>query len=194
MKKQMTLMILIVLMAMMPFISASIENIGSVKQYDCISLPQTCNCTWNNITTVMYPNKTYITINQAMTGDGTYFNFTFCNTTDLGQYFVNGIGNKDGISTTFNYYFTVTPTGMSGNIGFYIFLSIVIIGILLIGIFLHNLELTLIGAMISAAWGIWTAFYGFDTFKNAGTEVLSIGIIALSLYWIGQAGIEYLGE
>jgi hypothetical protein len=92
-------------------VNASIENIGTVKQNDCITLPQICNCSFSNITMVMYPNKSYVSINSAMTKDGTYFNYTFCNTSILGQYFVNGVGDKDGILTPFNFWFEVTSTG-----------------------------------------------------------------------------------
>jgi hypothetical protein len=174
--------------------SNNVNNIGVVKQDSCITLPQTCNCTFSNITVIVYPDKTSLTLNTGMTKDGTYFNYTFCNTNELGQYFVNGVGDKDGNVIPFTYFFTVTPTGISSNIGFFIFITIVVLGMLLLGILVHNLELTLIGALISAAWGIYTAFYGFDVIKNVGTEVMSIGILAFSLYWIAIAGIDYLGE
>ena len=129
-----------------------------------------------------------------MVANGTteyYYNFNITNS--LGNYIVNGKCDLNGVTTVFAYNLGITPQGLTTNIGFFIFLTIVILAILLIGVFTHNLEITLIGGLISSAWGIYTAFYGFDTIKNAGTEIFSIGIIAVSLYWIAIAGIDYLG-
>lgn len=107
----MMILLVAIIFLELTFISASIENIGTVRINDCITLPQICNCSFSNITKVMYPNKSYVSINSAMTKDGTYFNYTFCNTTVLGQYFVNGVGDRDGVLTPFNYWFEVTSTG-----------------------------------------------------------------------------------
>ena len=46
-----------------------------------------------------------------MDKDDTYYNFTYCNTTNLGQYIVSGIGDLDGVRTSWTYDFEVTGTG-----------------------------------------------------------------------------------
>lgn len=56
-------------------------ELGTFKQGTDIQLIQTCNnCTYCNITAVKYPNSSDIYVNQIMTQDGTYFNFTLNST------------------------------------------------------------------------------------------------------------------
>jgi nucleoside-diphosphate-sugar epimerase len=59
--------VLLTLLFILPIVSASINDLGPVKQNTCVSLPQTCNCTYNNITTIILPDKTYATITKVMT-------------------------------------------------------------------------------------------------------------------------------
>lgn len=92
--------------------SASISNIGTFKQDQCIELIQTCpDCTYNNISRVLYPNSSVALSNVAMTKEDTYYNYTFCNTSIIGTYTVNGFGDLGGTKTSWNYNFEVTETG-----------------------------------------------------------------------------------
>jgi magnesium-transporting ATPase (P-type) len=47
----------------------------------------------------------------SMEKHGTVYNYSFCNSTQNGQYIVNGIGDVDGIQTAFAYDFIVNPLG-----------------------------------------------------------------------------------
>jgi len=88
------------------------ESLGTFKQNNCINLIQTCNnCTSVNITSVLYPNSSQIISEAIMQKVGTMYNYTLCNTSILGNYIVNGVGDIDGIITTWNYDFIITPSG-----------------------------------------------------------------------------------
>lgn len=182
-----------ILSILLPSVYANVESLGTYRQSDCIVLKQTCsNCSYNNITSIKYPNSTSAIDSQVtMTKSGTEFTYDFCNTSVLGNYIVNGYGDVDGTITVWAYDFDVTPTGDTNNLGFYIMLTIIIIGTLIFGVATRNIPVTLIGSMITMSWGVYIAFNGFDVFKNSATEFLSIGIIGLGAVWIGIAGLEY---
>jgi len=112
MKYKLSLVLLVVLI--IPLVMAT--TIGITKANDCINLPQVCeNCTSNNISTILYPNKTIAKINISMSKDDTYYNYSFCNTSTLGEYIVNGVGDLDGVRTSWAYNFEVTGTGFEFN-------------------------------------------------------------------------------
>ncbi len=109
MKKIYLLMFSILLIS---FTSAAIFDLGVFERDTTIQLIQTCNnCTFNNISNVLLPNGTLTFENVAMDKVADFYNVTFNQTQSLGQYIVNGFGDPDGVTTTFNYIFSITPTG-----------------------------------------------------------------------------------
>jgi hypothetical protein len=101
---------------LLPAINAEQQSFGTFKQGECINLIQTCaNCSYINIT-VTNPNSTVIISNQLMTKTGTIYNYSFCNTTILGQYIYNTLGDTDGIRTTVPVNFIITPSGFQVSI------------------------------------------------------------------------------
>lgn len=87
---------------------------GTYKQGECMELIQTCgNCTYVNISTVLYPNSSIAVQKVQMTKDNTYYNYTFCKADVVGSYIVNGYGDDSGEVVVFSYDFTITPTGKS---------------------------------------------------------------------------------
>lgn len=126
------LLILILGMFLISLVSASILHLGTFKQNECIDLPQSCTtCTYNNISKIIYPNSSLaLSTETAMTRDVNEYNYTFCNTSTLGEYVVNGHGDLDGIDTIWNYGFEVTYTGKelsSASSIFYIILFTIFI-------------------------------------------------------------------
>ena len=109
------ILILILGIFFVNFASAEIQTLGTFKSGTDINLTQTCpDCTFNNITYINTPSS-IIKLNKAMTKDGTFYNYTLLsgNTTELGQYIVNGVGDLGGTNTTWNYNFFITPTGFT---------------------------------------------------------------------------------
>jgi hypothetical protein len=119
----------IFLMIIMPLSSASVSTLGIFKQGECINLIQTCSsCTYNNITSILSPNSTIIPIDSSMIQSRTTFDYVFCNTTESGTYQVNGIGDLNGVDTIWNYNFVVTSTGkqfVQSDVLVYIFFLLV---------------------------------------------------------------------
>lgn len=111
---------------------SQIQSLEPIRLGDDVNLIQLCaNCTFNNITSVLFPNSTQSLGEVVMTKTGTSYNFTLssANTPVTGTYIVNGVGDEDGIDTIWNYDFEVT------NFGTTITNSGVVYGVLLIIIF-----------------------------------------------------------
>ncbi|KKN19465.1 hypothetical protein LCGC14_0945370 [marine sediment metagenome] len=88
------------------------QTLGTFKSGECVNFIQICdNCTYNNISAVLYPNSTVALSNIAMTKDDTYYNYSFCSTSTLGNYIVNGFGDLDGVKTSWSYDFDITSSG-----------------------------------------------------------------------------------
>ncbi|MBU1669455.1 hypothetical protein KKC13_13700, partial [bacterium] len=71
----------------------------------------------------------------------TEYNYTFCNTTPIGTYTVNGVGDLSGTDTVWNYNFEITDTGkpyltVSGteSMSVTLFIILLTIALFLIGI------------------------------------------------------------
>jgi hypothetical protein len=136
---------LILIIAILPIISAfGIDNLGTFKQNDCVNLIQTCsNCSFSNITAVIYPNSTIALAETTMSQSRTYFYTSFCNTSLNGIYIVTGFGDPDGSIQIWDYSFSITPNGEEASVGkavFYIGLLIVLL-VFLIGtvvLFMEN--------------------------------------------------------
>lgn len=94
---------------------SSISTLPPIKQGQCINLPQTCvSCTYNNLSVVQYPNNVSYALRgeYAMTKNGISYNYTFCNTSVYGTYFVDGHGDVSGVDTGWGgYTFTVNGSG-----------------------------------------------------------------------------------
>lgn len=201
-KKIYSLIFVVTFLLFITSVNASIENIGTVKQNDCITLPQTCNCTWNNITTIMFPDKTFITVNQPMSKDGTYFNFTFCNTSALGMYIVNGVGDIDGQFNPFNYIFETTTTGNNNNNTVPLFLGLGGFILLIFAFVLRNNYLGFMSGVLFIILGIYTIIYGLGFVSDLYTQAISYVSIGLGLFIflasayaaINDTGITLLGK
>lgn len=145
------LILFLMIIFSLQLISSSQSSIGTYEIGSCIDLPQTCsNCTFNNITTIIRPNGTD-EINNVMTKDETHYNYTYCNTETLGNYFVNGIGDDDGITTVWVYSFEVTTTGFRGiQSGEGTLLSLVLGGLLVVSIlfFITTLKVPTVGLKV----------------------------------------------
>lgn len=99
--------------------SASISHLGSFKQGECVELPQSCTtCTYNNISRISVEATSQSIISQElpMQKIGILYNYSFCNTSVLGKYIVEGHGDLDGTDTIWNYDFDVTPIGLTQTI------------------------------------------------------------------------------
>lgn len=103
-------MIILVSIFLITLVSAETQTLGTFEQNSCINLIQTCsNCTYVNISSVLYPNSTQVIGEVAMSKVGTLYNYSFCNTSIMGSYIISGHGNIDGVDTTWNYNLIIAP-------------------------------------------------------------------------------------
>jgi len=110
--KKLNVLLIISIIIIVPFISSSQPSLGNFKKGGCINLLQTCDdCTYNNISSVVYPNSSLTSLNVAMTRVDTLYNYTFCFTDAIGEYTVNGFGNNDGVKEVWIYDFTISSSG-----------------------------------------------------------------------------------
>jgi hypothetical protein len=106
------LFILVLSIALVGLTSATTDNLGIFKAGDCVNLLQTCaDCTYNSITSVVYPNSSIALGLTNMEKNGLVYNYSFCDTSQVGEYIVNGFGDLGGTDTIWNYKFEVTTNG-----------------------------------------------------------------------------------
>ena len=106
------LLTLMFCMVFISFASAQQQSLGTFKSGECVNLIQTCSdCTYNIISNVLFPNSSIAITNASMDRDDTYYNYSFCNTSTLGIYIVNGYGDLGGVKTAWNYDFEITTFG-----------------------------------------------------------------------------------
>ena len=163
---------MIFLMAILPMVSA--ESLGTFRNGDCVNLVKTCsNCTYANITSVIYPNSSIAVSDVEMTKSGTYYYYSFCETDLNGIYIVTGFGDPDGEVEVWNYDFTITPNGEEASVGKAVFY----IGLLAVMLFFLAL-----------------CVLAFSHYENLLTRVGTIGLGYLLLIAITFIGWNMAGD
>lgn len=136
MKKQIYLMIALAFILSIALVSSAQPTLGTFKSGDCIALKQICaNCSFNNISSVIYPDSTQALGQASMDKSGTEYNYTFCDTNKSGTYQVNGYGDPAGVIKVWNYNFIVNANGGAEPNGivtifFILFLLFILAGLL----------------------------------------------------------------
>jgi hypothetical protein len=129
--------------SMIGFTSAEVNSLGTIKQSECIQIPQVCaSCSYVNVS-VQYPNKSIAISNKAMTPNGAgLWIYNFCNTSQLGRYDVSGMGDINGVDTGFSVlWFEVTTDGNENNLQRGVISIALILFFILLGIgfyFIHS--------------------------------------------------------
>lgn len=173
----------IICMVFIPLVLA--ENIGTFKQYDCISLHQICsNCTFVNITSIKYPNGQVVNINSVMTKVGTDYNYTFCNSSDLGNYLYNTCGNKDGTFVCENLEYTITTTGDTQGNTLPIFLLILAFVLMGISIFTSNEYLAFFSGCVFVIVGVYMMVFGLGFVADMYTQTMAYVCIGIGILLI----------
>jgi len=167
------------------------SNLGTFKSRECISLYQLCdNCTYVNISSVMYPDSTVESINENMTKNGVNYNYTYCNTLQDGIYIYNVCGDKDGTLTCENITFEINPTGSQKNPTFYFIILLLSAGVIVLGFFMKDAPITIFGTFGLYFLGLYILFYGIDGIKD-GVTTWAFGLITLGLAFYISARSAY---
>lgn len=178
------------------FAEADQPQVGPFQQNKNAILTQVCdNCTYVNITTVQLPrNGGIVTINSAMTKTGQTYNYTFTQTSSLGDYIYTTCGNPDGVLTCQSVDFLVTPSGSQNILGLFILVIVGIYSIAFIGFFGRNIWVSIFGGMAMIILGLFTLNNGIDIFRNTITEVFSWTTIGLGAFFSIYPGMELIRE
>jgi len=198
MKKEYTILIVALIFGMMINLVGALDDMGSAKQNENMSIMQTCgDATYINISSIQFPDKTVESLNVEMTalGGGAY-QYNFTNTSQLGRYDVTGI--SDGCEQTFAFYFTITPSGKMFSEGQSIAGFGIILGALVIAFFFmffgfkisdneKFMPLTLLFILISFTFIVYALHlsyaYTVDIFQYESLSSLS-GTIYTTILWL----------
>ena len=103
---------LMMCMVLISLVGAEQDSLGTYTQNEDVLLLQICGtCTYNNITSIVLPNSTHITIDTEITKRGMEYTYIFNKTDLIGKYSVNGFGDLDATATAWAYGFEITSTG-----------------------------------------------------------------------------------
>lgn len=164
----------------LPSVSAEIQSLGTFKQGECIDLKQVAaNFTACNITSIQYPNSTYTIIDNLMTQRGTDYNYTFCNTTGLGQYIVNGVCTDSSTETAWAYDLGITSTGDDKGITLPLIILIGALCIFTLALLEKNTIIGIFAGLLFIVAGIYLLIYGIGFISDVYTQMIayiSIGI------------------
>lgn len=157
-----------------------VQSLPPVKQGDCVILPQTCaTCTYNKISSVTYPNSSLALGQVTMAQSGNSYSYSFCNTTALGRYIVNGFGDPGGSIETWAYDFNVTTTGQDDGYLLPLFLGLGAFILLIFAFLMKNNYMGFISGTLFLVLGIYTIIYGLGTvsdFYTSSIAYISLGI------------------
>ena len=196
------LFIFLAIIIFITFISAETQTLGVFKQGDCVQLMQICsNCSYNNISSVLYPNSTLASGEVAMIKTGTNFAYTFCNTSMLGKYIVNGFGDVEGYVTVWAYDFNITTTGNNAPYTIPLFLGLAAFILLIMGFWIKNNYVTFISGTLFVVLGLYLMIYGLSIISDMYTTALAwvtlgIGLLLLlasSFSAINDSNINLFG-
>lgn len=163
-------------------------NLGKFKAGETVVLSQTAsNATFVNVTRVIYPNSQQQFINAQMSEpvEGN-FNYSYTDTTRLGDYIVTTCGDPDGIYSCIDYKFKITSSGNELSITIVIFLLLTGFGLLFIG---AQYKMPIMGfasgALLTVA-GVYLIIYGLGEVADLYTR--GLGFVSLFLgIWAGFA-------
>ena len=173
------------------FTSATYDEIGPYLQYECVNLPQISDGTSCNITSIRYPiNSSYVLKNVEMDKDGTAFNYTFCDTSILGTYIVEGVCDD----IVWVYDFEVTTNGMPTSNKIPLFLLITAIILFVVGIVIESPPLGFFSGILLLMAGMYLMIYGFGNIADLYTQALALVILALGLITTLMAGFSWADD
>ena len=137
---------LILSLFLLTLVSAEQSNLGTIKVNTCFDLYQTCDdCSYVNLTNIKYPNGNIESFNWVMTKTNQNFNYTFCNTSAIGDYTYTVAGDKGGVYSTEVIGFSVSPSGFVGTLGFYVLILILSAGVIVLGFSKDDAPLVILG-------------------------------------------------
>lgn len=153
-----------------------------VRQNRCIQLTQSCsNCSYMNITSIKVNGQVIFVGDTSMTANGGEYNYSFCNTSVIGEYTWCYEGDVDGVTDTPGCLkFDVTPTGFIDTLGLYIIFLIIIGSICVLGFSIKEVWFVVISGMALIMLGIYSINFGIVGFRDM-FMTWAIGLFEISV-------------
>ena len=191
-----SILLLSILLFSLGFVSATEQTLGTFKQNSCVNLIQICsNCTFNNISSVLYPTSIQAIGQVVMTKIGTSYNYSFCKANQTGTYNVNGFGDLDGTNTIWSYTFDITPTGQVQNSTYTWLVILIALGIIVLGFVFKDFTIIRFGAIATILVGLYTIIFGISGIKDTVyTWGIGIILVGLASYIFIKASWEAIEE
>jgi len=181
-------LMMFVFLFIFPMVSAEVQTLGTFKQNTCVNLIQTCsNCSYSNISSVIAPNSASLLGQVVMTKISNVYNYSFCSTSQIGSYIVNGISDVDGSQVVWAYDFQITPSGSNNNPNFYYIIFIASLGVVILGFVLKNAPIVILGSFGMVYLGLYIILFGINGIKDT-VYTWGWGIIILAV--AGYIGIK----
>lgn len=182
--------IFLTVFCLMFFVTFAAADLGTFKQFDCIQLRTVSNSTAVTLSSISLPNSTASFVNAAMTKNGQTFNYTYCSTEVIGTYIYD---YYDVEGNTFVNTFEITASGKSGTLGFYFLILILSLGIIVLGFYMSDAPITIIGSMGLYFIGLYILFNGIADIKDpVYTWGLGILILMLAAYISIRSAFELI--
>jgi hypothetical protein len=199
MRFNLSILVIIAILMLSPLILASQETLGTFKSGECINLRQSCgNCSYSNISQVLYPDSSIALDDVQMEKNNDNYNYTFCTTTQNGEYVVVGISDVDGTKTSWAYNFFVTPTGVVENSIFNnsVVIIILLIALILLGMagLMHSYPIFFMSGVMWSVAGVYTMIYGFNSYTDDYTRAIAIVFIAIGTIFMVTSGYEWIAN
>ncbi len=153
-------------------------------------IEQTCaSCSFVNVTVSNTDGIIFSNAEMTNNGSGVWvYEFT---PTQVGRHDAKGIGDINGDATSFASKFEVKGGGLNGTLGFYFLILILSAGAIVLGFYINDPWVVILGGFALIFVGIFTMFNGIDGLKDP-VYTWGIGIITLMIgcYISIRASIE----
>lgn len=162
-------------------------SLGRFNPGDCVPIITAVNGTSVNITiSGPPPNATVLIANDQMQslGDG-QFNYTFCNTTQQGQY---NYAYQDNLGNSYGNSFEIGDTGVA----IILILAIATILIFLFGWFQHNVYFVYISGILALILGVYVIINGFASVNTVYTQAIGYVSIGFAIIFFVVGAFEQL--
>jgi len=198
MKKIFLLLIMIFFMSCPVFAdtTAAVQNLGTFKTGECVNLLQSGEgFTSCNITSIHDPTSEILIKDILMTKRGTEYNYTFCNTNEIGSYIVNGFCTNTTEVVVWAYNFEITPTGFRDTYGFYIIILGLSAGVIIFGFWISDAPIVILGSFGLYFIGLYILYYGITGLKDPiYTWAIGIIILMIAAYISIKSALELIED
>ena len=128
-----------------------------------------------------------------MTHNFPTYNYTFTNTSELGDYKISVYctnGTNSGLNS--NLILQVTTTGRDPEIKLAIFMLLISLSTFILALYLKSHSIGFLAGILFTMSGIYQMAYGFGDIANLYTQAMSYIVLAFGLFIMLIAGYEWL--